>query len=78
MKVGALPLREHNSKKVKIHRKYFKIFSRTTGPISTRHGTNHHLGEGIRVCSNEGQHPYLRGDNSKSTLTMFKNLLQNQ
>jgi hypothetical protein len=41
------------------------LFSRTTGPILTRLGTNHLWGEGIQVCSNEGDHPSLRGDNSE-------------
>jgi hypothetical protein len=39
----------------------FDFFSRTTGPILTRLGTNHPWGEGIQVCSNEGDHPSLRG-----------------
>jgi hypothetical protein len=43
-------LRGDNSKRVKIHKKYLKIFFfRTTGPISTRLGTNHSWGEGIEV-----------------------------
>jgi hypothetical protein len=32
----------------------FDFFSRTTGPILTRHGTNHPWVEGILNCSNEG------------------------
>jgi hypothetical protein len=43
----------------------FNFFSRTTGPILTRLGTNHPWGKGIQVCSNEGRHLSLRGDNSK-------------
>jgi hypothetical protein len=36
------------------------------------------LGEGIQVCSNGGQHPSLRGDNSERE-KIFKNLfLKNQ
>jgi hypothetical protein len=51
-----------NSKRVKIYKKYFKIFfSRSTGPISTRLSTNHPWGEGIQVCTNEGRRPSLRG-----------------
>jgi hypothetical protein len=34
-------------------------------PILTRLGTNHPWGEGIQVCSNEGECPSPRGDNSK-------------
>jgi hypothetical protein len=57
---------EDHSKRVKIHQKYLKIFFfRTIGSISTRLGTNHLWDKGIQVCSNEGQHPSLRGDNSK-------------
>jgi hypothetical protein len=43
----------------------FDFFSRSTGPILTRVGTNHPWGEGIQVCSNEGDRPSLRGDNSE-------------
>jgi hypothetical protein len=69
-------LRGDNSKRVKMHKKYFKIFfSRTTGPISTRLGINHPGGEGIQVCSNEGRHFALRGDNSKR-VKIYKNILK--
>jgi hypothetical protein len=44
----------------------FDFFSRTTGPILTRLGTNHPWGEGIQVCSNEGDCPSSRGDNSET------------
>jgi hypothetical protein len=44
---------------------YIFDFSRTTGPILTRLGTNHFWGEGIQVCSNEGDSPSPRGDNSE-------------
>jgi hypothetical protein len=43
----------------------FDFFFRTTWPILTRFGTNHPWGEGIQVCSNEEQHPSLRGNNTK-------------
>jgi hypothetical protein len=43
----------------------FDFFSRTTGPILTRLGTNDPLAEGILNCSNEGDCPSPRGDNSK-------------
>jgi hypothetical protein len=58
--------RGDNSKRVKIYKNYFKIFSRTTGPISTRFGTNHPWGEGIQVSSNKGRSPSPRRNNSKS------------
>jgi hypothetical protein len=41
------------------------LFFITAGPISARLGTNHPLGERIQVCSNEGRHSSLRGDNGK-------------
>jgi hypothetical protein len=44
---------------------YIFDFSRTSGPILARFGTNHPWGKGIQVCSNEEQHPSLRGDNNK-------------
>jgi hypothetical protein len=43
----------------------FDFFSRTTGPILTKLGTNHPWGEGIQVCSNEEKRPTPRGDKSK-------------
>jgi hypothetical protein len=43
----------------------FDLFSRTTGPILTRLGTNDPWAEGILNCSNEGDCPSSRGDNSK-------------
>jgi hypothetical protein len=45
---------------------HLKIFLyRTTSPSLTRLGTNHPWGKGIHVCSNEGDSPFPRGDNSK-------------
>ena len=43
----------------------FIFFSRTTGPMSTKLGTRHPWVKRIQVCSNEGPHPFPRGDNSK-------------
>jgi hypothetical protein len=43
----------------------FDFFSRTTGPILTKLGTNHSWGKGILNCSNEGDCPSPRGDNYK-------------
>jgi hypothetical protein len=45
------------------HLKIF--FSRTTGPILTRLGTDHSFVKEIQVCSNEGDIPSTRGDNSE-------------
>jgi hypothetical protein len=45
------------------HLKIF--FSRTTGPILTRLGTDHPYVKGIQVWSNEGDNPSTRGNNSK-------------
>ena len=39
------------------------VFSRTTGLISTKFSTKHPWVKGIQVCSNEGPHPFPRGDN---------------
>jgi hypothetical protein len=45
------------------HLKLF--FSRNTGPILTRLGTNHAWVKGIQVCSKEGDSPSPRGGNSE-------------
>jgi hypothetical protein len=39
----------------------FDFFSRNTGPILTKLGTNHHWGVGILNCSNEGD-VHLQGE----------------
>jgi hypothetical protein len=44
----------------------FDFFSRSAWPILTKLGTNHPWGEGIQVCSNEGDCPSPRGDNSET------------
>jgi hypothetical protein len=54
-----------NHKNVKMGWGHLKIFSRTTGLILTRLGTNYPLVEGIQVCSNKGDSPSPRGDNDK-------------
>jgi hypothetical protein len=56
-----------NHKNVKMGWVHLKIFfSRTTGPILTRINIKLIiLGEGIQICSNEGDCPSPRGDNSK-------------
>jgi hypothetical protein len=44
---------------------HLKIFSRTTGPILTRPGTNHPWVERIQLYSNEGDYPSPRGDKNE-------------
>jgi hypothetical protein len=67
LKEGDNPMqRGDNSKRVKIHGKFLKIFfSRITGPILTRLGTTHPWVKGVQVCSKEGDKPMPRGDNSE-------------
>jgi hypothetical protein len=61
--IGPGPLqRGDNHKNVKMRWGYF---SRTTGPILIRLGTNHPKVQGIQVCTNEGDNPSPRGDNSE-------------
>ena len=60
-------LRGDNYKNVKMGWGHLKIFfSRTTGPILTRLGTNHPLVEEIQICTNEGDCPSPRGDNCET------------
>ena len=48
---------------VKIHWWNLKIFfSRTIEPFSTKLDAKHPWTKGIQVCSNEGPHPFPRGD----------------
>jgi hypothetical protein len=43
-----------------------EFFSRTTGPVLTKLDTTESsLGEGIKVCSYEGERPSPKGDNSE-------------
>jgi hypothetical protein len=58
--------REDSSERVKIHRKFVKIFSRTSGLKSIKLGTNYPLVKGIQVCSNKGPDPLQRGDNHRN------------
>jgi hypothetical protein len=52
---GPVPLQTgDNHKNVKIGWGHLKIFSRTTGPILTRLGTNHPLVKRIQICSKKG------------------------
>jgi hypothetical protein len=41
------------------------FFSRTTGPILTRLGTNHPWGREIKFVQMKGDYPSPKGDNSK-------------
>jgi hypothetical protein len=59
-------LRGDNSKRVKIHWKCLKIFSRTSRPISIKLSTNQRWVKKTLNCSNEGPGPLQRGDNHKS------------
>jgi hypothetical protein len=60
-KGDSLSLRGDNSERVKIHRKFLKIFSRTSRPKSIKLGTNYPLVKRIQVCSNKGPGPLQRG-----------------
>jgi hypothetical protein len=71
MKGNALLQGEIIVKKQKYTKKFQKIFSRTTGPISIKLGTNHPWVKGIPVCSNEGADPLQRGDNYKNRMVSF-------
>ena len=64
---GPGPLqRGDNHKNDKMGWGHLKIlFSRTSGPILTRLGTNHPWGKGFQVCSNKEDCPSPRGDTSK-------------
>jgi hypothetical protein len=54
----------------------FDFFSRTTGPILTRLGTDHPWGEGSQVYSNEGDRPSTRGDNGEIVKTGRSNWIK--
>jgi hypothetical protein len=59
--------RGDNHKIVKMGWGHLRIFfSRTTGPIFIRLGTNYPWREGIQVSLKKGDIPSPRGDNSKS------------
>ena len=64
---GCFTPRGGNSKRVRMHWKSLKIFSRTSGPISIKLGTNHSWVKEILNCSNKGPGPLQRGDNYKNT-----------
>ena len=50
------------------HFHHIFIFSRATGPISIKLGTN-----GIQVCSNEEPRPFARGDNHEIAKKHWRN-----
>jgi hypothetical protein len=43
-----------------------KIFSKTSRPISIKHGINRPWVKGILNCSKKGPGPFQRGDNLKN------------
>jgi hypothetical protein len=55
-----------NSKRVKIHRKFIKIFSRTSRPISIKLGVNHFWVKEILKFSNKWPGPLQRKDDYKN------------
>jgi hypothetical protein len=58
--------RGDNSKRVKIHRNFLKIFfSRTSRPTSIKLGRNYPRVKRIQVCTNKGTGPLQRRDNHK-------------
>ena len=65
--------REDNLEIAKINWWNLKIFSRTTGTISTKFDTMHPWVKGIQVCSNEEPYPFPKGDNYE--IPKFKNIL---
>ena len=67
--------RGDNYQIAKIHWRNLKIFfSWTTGLISTKLGTMHPWVKGIQVCSNEGPHPFPRGNNYQIAKMHWQNL----
>jgi hypothetical protein len=68
--------RGDNSKRVKIHRKFLKIFSRTSRPKLIKLNTNYPWVKGIQVCSNKGPGTIQSGDNHKNVkMGWVKNLI---
>ena len=66
--------REDNYEIVKIHWWNLKIFSRTIAPISIKLCTKHPPVKGIPVCSDEGPHPFSRGENYEIANVYWRNL----
>jgi hypothetical protein len=57
--------KEVKSERAKIYWNCLKTFSRISKPNSIKFSTNYSWIKGIQVCSNEGECPSPRGDNSK-------------
>jgi hypothetical protein len=55
-----------NSKRVKLHIKFFKMFFRTSRPKSIKVETNYPWMKGIQVSSDKGPGRLQRGDNHKN------------
>ena len=51
----------------------FVFFTKTTRPISTKLGTKYLWVNGIQLYSNEGPHPFSRGDNYKIAKIHWRN-----
>ena len=66
--------RGDNYEKAKIHWRNFKIFSRTTGPISTKLWKEHPWVKWIYVRSNERPRPFPRGHNNEIGKKHWRNL----
>jgi hypothetical protein len=69
--------RGDNSKRVKIHWNFFKIFSRTKRLNLIKLGTNYPWVKEIQGFSNKGPRPLQRGDDHKNGMGSFKNLIEN-
>ena len=66
-------LKVDNYKIGKIHWQIWKIFFRTTCPISTKLGTMSPWVMSIQVCSNEEPNLFPRGDNYEITIKKWRN-----
>ena len=51
-----------------------KVFSKTTGPISTKLETKHPRVKGIQIFQNEGPHLFPRGDNCEMVKIQYPRL----
>jgi hypothetical protein len=56
--------RGDNHKNAKMGWGHLRIFFRIIGPFLTRLGTDYPWVKGIQICSNEGDGPFPREDNS--------------
>ena len=53
---------------------FYILFSRTTGPISNKHGTKHPWVKGIQDCSNKRSRIFPKGDNHEIAKIYWRNL----